>query len=199
MTACGPPNLLLLAQPVLKAVALMSVYSIRPYYSAGGCKSDSPRYPCDPSSILRPESRALSEGLPDVKSTTSTPAAAVSTRASMSRADSRPLYLFGSGVGDGMSRNEEGAAVLVRDDGDGICANAPGLADDLLLVHSYQRAEHWKLQHAPHSRQVLQGLGSHLPQAFARNKGLGSVLTGQPLGDSRHEPPVDHHPVRGRD
>ena len=97
-----------------------------------------------------------------------------------------------------MFGDKESATVFVRDDGDEVGADGAGLVNNVLLVRTYQGAEHRHIQHAPHRRNVFEGLRAHLAQALPGHQGLGPAVQRNALGDAEHEPPVDHHPVGRR-
>ena len=97
-----------------------------------------------------------------------------------------------------MSRGEEAAAVLIRQDGDLVAAKRPRLLNDLLLVAADQGAEDRHSNRLLDHRKVVQCLGGHLPQAFPCHQGLGTLSPRDLRRDPHHESPVEHHAQRSR-
>ena len=98
----------------------------------------------------------------------------------------------------GMARHEERAAILVRDDGDGECADLPCCVNDIVLVGADERAQNGHLGRCINDGDVLKGLGRDLREALAGNERGNALLPRQRLRDAHHEPAIQQHPVRRR-
>jgi hypothetical protein len=75
-----------------------------------------------------------------------------------------------------------------------IAAQRVGLLDDLLFVAADERAQDRHLDRFFDHRQIVQGLGGDLPQAFPGDQGLGVLALRDLRRDPGHEPPIQHHP-----
>ena len=87
-----------------------------------------------------------------------------------------------------MTGGENGAAVLIGQDGGLEGVDLPGDADDLLLVHADDGTEDGQAAGGVGHRHGLHGLAGHLAQGLTGDQSVGTHTEGHLLGDAHHEP-----------
>ena len=97
------------------------------------------------------------------------------------------LYLEELGAGAGMSGREDGAAVLIGEDGGFEGVDVAGNADDLLFVHADQRTENGAFDDAVGDTESLHGLACDLTEAFSRDEGIAFVFLCGAFREAHHE------------
>ena len=94
-----------------------------------------------------------------------------------------------------MLGGEDGAAVLIGENGGFQRADFPGNGDDFLFVHTDQGHENRHIHHGTGDGHGLHGLRGHLAQVFAGDESAAAVFPGKALGDLHHKPPHDQGEV----
>ena len=94
-----------------------------------------------------------------------------------------------------MTGGEDGAAVLVREDGGFVGADLTGDADDFHLVGADEGAQDRQGGHVLGDAQRHHGLTGHLAQRFAGDQSVSAGLFGHGLGNAHHEAAHDEGEV----
>ncbi len=98
----------------------------------------------------------------------------------------------------GMARDEQGAAILIRQDRRLKRANGLGLSYDFRFVHTDQRPQHRQGGGRFDDPEIVQRLRGHLSEGLAGHQCLTIAVLGNGFGNAQHAAPVQHDAVGRR-